>query len=97
MSTTYHVNCISKDRGKEVKAECTVGCIGCGICVKQCEQGAIKLEENHAKIDVLKCISCGKCEAKCPTKAISNLYEEKLKQNMPYIVPTDSNTIHLNE
>ncbi len=69
-SSTYHVKCISLDKGKEVKASCSIGCIGCGLCVKQCEVGAIKLENNLAEIDPEKCVGCGKCKDKCPTKAI---------------------------
>ena len=61
---------------KEVKASCKVGCIGCGICVKQCEERAISLLHNRAQIDTEKCSKCGKCKAKCPTKAINNLLEE---------------------
>ncbi len=70
---SYNVNCISKDKGKEVKAGCSVGCIGCGICQKQCEADAITIANNLAEIDIEKCTRCGKCEQKCPTKAISNL------------------------
>lgn len=67
---TYQVMCLSHDKGKDVKANCSKGCIGCGICVKQCEVGAITLDKQLATIDASKCIQCGKCEAKCPTKAI---------------------------
>ena len=49
---------------------CENGCIGCGICVKQCEQGAITLENNLSRVDPEKCIGCGKCVEKCPTKSI---------------------------
>lgn len=73
--TSYHVNCNSKDKGKDVKASCKVGCIGCGVCVKQCEYKAIMLSNNIATINASKCIACGKCITKCPTKAIGNLLE----------------------
>lgn len=73
ISSSYHVDCISKDRGKEVRKACNIGCIGCGLCVKQCEKGAISLKENHAEIDTSLCTGCGRCSSKCPTQAISNL------------------------
>ena len=76
VNSSYHVNCISKDKGKEVKEACKVGCIGCGLCVKQCDVGAITLKDNYAKIDEQLCIACGKCSTKCPTHAISNLLDE---------------------
>lgn len=64
------VQCSSQDKGKDVKAACEAGCIGCGICVKQCEAGAVTLENNLAYIDQSKCTQCGKCAAKCPAKII---------------------------
>lgn len=76
LSSSYHVNCVSQDKGKEVKEACKVGCIACGLCVRQCEHSAIRLENNHARIEPNLCIGCGKCSSKCPTKAISNLLEE---------------------
>ena len=76
VNSSYHVNCISKDKGKEVKEACKVGCIGCGLCVKQCDVGAITLKDNYAEIDEHLCIDCGKCSTKCPTHAISNLLDE---------------------
>ena len=33
----------SKDKGKAVKEACSVGCIGCTLCTKQCEFGAITM------------------------------------------------------
>ena len=45
-------------------------CIGCGICAKQCEFGAVTVENNIAHIDQSKCTGCGKCAEKCPKKII---------------------------
>ena len=64
------VQCASKDKGKDVMAGCSAGCIACGICVKQCEFDAITVENNIAYIDQDKCTGCGKCAEKCPKKVI---------------------------
>ena len=59
-----------KFRGKlEVKLD-ENGCVGCGICVKTCQFGAITVENNVAYIDYTKCKLCRKCEGECPTGAI---------------------------
>lgn len=71
--SNYHVNCVSKDKGKDVKSVCKVGCLGCGLCVRQCESKAISLQNNHAVINPELCTNCGKCAEKCPTKAIQPL------------------------
>ncbi|MGL6108019.1 RnfABCDGE type electron transport complex subunit B [Romboutsia sp.] len=74
------VNCNNKDKGATSKKVCTVSCIGCGICSKNCEHEAIKVENNLAIVNHQICIEkCGeaKCAAKCPTKAIGKLVEEK--------------------
>lgn len=64
------VQCNSKDFGKDVKAACSVGCIGCGICAKNCPEGAIAVEGFLAKVDYSKCTGCGTCKEKCPVKVI---------------------------
>lgn len=70
-SSPVTVLCNSKDKGAQMKALCSAGCIGCKICEKACETGAIKVEENLAKIDPALCTGCGACVEKCPKKVIS--------------------------
>ncbi len=66
----YHVACASKDKGKDVKAVCKTGCIGCKICEKNCETKAVTVTDNLASIDYSNCINCGICASKCPSKII---------------------------
>lgn len=70
-TAAHIVNCSSLDKGKDVKSKCSLGCIGCTLCTKQCEDDAIHMYGNVAKIDYEKCTNCGKCAAKCPTKVIA--------------------------
>ena len=66
----HHVQCNSRDKGKDVMSVCSVGCIGCKMCEKVCEYDAIKVVDNIAHIDPEKCTNCGKCAEKCPKKII---------------------------
>ena len=70
-SKSVHVDCNSKDKGKDVKAFCKVGCIGCKICVKKCPENTIGFEDNLAKIHYENCTECMICVEKCPTKSIT--------------------------
>ena len=45
---------------------CSVGCIGCKKCEKECHFDAIHVEGNVAKIDYEKCKNCGMCAKVCP-------------------------------
>ena len=64
------VACSSTDKGPVAMKLCDVACIGCGICVKNCPNEAIRVEDFHAIIDYEKCTGCGICKEKCPKKAI---------------------------
>lgn len=69
-TATHLVQCSSHDKGKDVKAKCSAGCIGCTLCTRQCEVGAIHMDNNVAVIDYELCTGCGKCKEKCPAKVI---------------------------
>lgn len=64
------VACSSVDKGPVTMKACDVGCIGCGLCVRNCPEQAVKVENFHAVIDHEKCIGCGACQEKCPKKSI---------------------------
>lgn len=67
------VDCNNKEKGAKAKKSCNVPCIGCGLCAKKCEHGAIKIENNLAVVDSSICIEkCNEplCVNSCPTGAI---------------------------
>mgnify|MGYP000822350741 CR=1 FL=1 len=53
------VECNSKEFGKDVKAVCSAGCIGCGLCTVQCEFDAI-----HLNRELPECSNMWKSEDK---------------------------------
>ncbi len=64
------VSCKSHALGKDARSACSVACIGCRKCEKECPVDAIDVTDNLAVIDYEKCISCGKCVKVCPMKTI---------------------------
>jgi len=61
---------MNKEKGVYAKANCSVACIGCNACVKECKFDAIKIESFLAYIDYQKCTLCRKCVPVCPTNCI---------------------------
>jgi RnfABCDGE-type electron transport complex B subunit len=51
---------------------CAYGCLGCGDCVKACQFGAIKMNEETGlpEVDSTKCTACGACAKACPRNII---------------------------
>lgn len=72
------VRCRSHEKAGVVKAQCQVGCIGCGLCAKLCEPKAVKMVEFLPEIDVTICKSCENitCLAKCKTVAIDHAFKQ---------------------
>ena len=64
------VMCANHEKGVDTRKQCKAGCIACGRCVRECEQKAITLHYNVARIDYTLCNGCGKCVQNCPVKCI---------------------------
>jgi len=79
ISKQYRVGCNTHDTAKRIRANCTVGCIGCQICVKNCEAEAIYMDNRLARITYEKCNNCGVCATKCPRKCFGK--KEKNDEN----------------
>lgn len=68
------IQCSNKDFGKEVKAVCKVGCIGCGACARVAE-GLFEIEDNlpsihYDRYDPAKLQAAEAAIEKCPMKRV---------------------------
>jgi Na+-translocating ferredoxin:NAD+ oxidoreductase RNF subunit RnfB len=69
-SGDYLVACNSKDKGAVTKKYCSVGCIGCTLCVKKSPEGGFIVEENLARIDYTARGERVAASQSCPPKCI---------------------------
>ncbi len=74
VSSKYAVACSNKSKGADTMKQCKVGCVGCGLCERNCTSKACKVENANAKIDTSLCVNCGVCFEKCPRKTIEELF-----------------------
>lgn len=72
----FYVACSSKDPALRVRKICSVGCIGCGICVKLAEDSYFSMEDNLSTADYSKQQDPEKIRPlaeKCPPKVIKEI------------------------
>ena len=68
-------------------------CVFCGLCAKNCPQGAISVDRASKswKLDETLCVSCGLCTEKCPKKCLK-MGEDKTKNEVA-LAPYDVNDL----
>ena len=54
---------VERVRRAAVKAE---ECVGCGVCIARCCEGALRIELGKIVVDEAACIHCGRCAEPCP-------------------------------
>ena len=71
VSHRMFVFCKSHDKGPTVKKACSVGCIACRLCVKNCSvENGITVEKNLAVINHDICPASDVVVEKCPMNTI---------------------------
>ncbi len=59
-------------------------CVGCGLCEKQCQVGAIKVIEGKARVDIFKCLGCGSCRNFCRQNAIQLKFRSPVIESLMF-------------
>jgi ferredoxin len=57
-------------------------CNGCGLCIPDCREGAIKIIDGKARIDDSRCDGLGACLGRCPQGAIT-ISEHEVRPSQP--------------
>lgn len=57
-------------------------CIGCGECIKLCENKALSMQNGNINVDRNKCIGCGKCLSSCDAGALRIYGKEMTAQQV---------------
>ncbi len=71
------VYCRSKDKGAHAKKVCSVACIACSLCVKDCSvPGGIAIKDNLAVVNYALAPQNEESTKRCPTKCILSGIEE---------------------
>ncbi len=45
-------------------------CVGCGLCSRACDKGAIVIDGGKAKVDASSCVACFNCKGVCGKEAL---------------------------
>ena len=73
IAAEIHVLCSSKDKGPVVKKACSTGCIGCRLCTKFGDEGAIVMDGFLAVVDYSVPLTKTEVIEKCPAKCIAKI------------------------
>ncbi len=77
-----YLACSSHGRAKAVKEVCSVGCIGCSLCVKFTESDAIEMKDNLPSINYDESINLIIAHYKCPTNSYIDLAKKRPYMNI---------------
>lgn len=73
------VYCRNKEKGAKARKVCTVACIACGLCVKDCSvEDGIALKDNLAIVNYELVPQDDGATKRCPTKCIFSGIEEEM-------------------